>query len=188
VGLWVLQPLTGLLYQPWMIGDGDCGEIGGMKIGRGNWSTQRKPASAPLCPPQIPHDSTRICPGCRGGKLATNCLSYGAAEGVKSNKSSNGSHFFCSCSSRNLSVSTFIDKLYCRSYVVCYDDIKASFLFFRYIPSVISYDMLFQTVDSPVGWLDQWLGLALSKGPNRIGFFPHLRTETDPVPETSCFP
>jgi hypothetical protein len=23
---------TGLLYQPWMIGDGDCGEIGGMKI------------------------------------------------------------------------------------------------------------------------------------------------------------
>jgi hypothetical protein len=26
---------TGLLYQPWMIGDGDCGEIGGMKIGRG---------------------------------------------------------------------------------------------------------------------------------------------------------
>jgi hypothetical protein len=36
VGLWVLQPLTGLLYQPWMIGDGDCGEIGGMKIGRGN--------------------------------------------------------------------------------------------------------------------------------------------------------
>jgi hypothetical protein len=24
----------GLLYQPRMIGDGDCGEIGGMKIGR----------------------------------------------------------------------------------------------------------------------------------------------------------
>jgi hypothetical protein len=24
----------------------------------------------------------------------------------------------------------------------------------------------------------QWLGLALSKGPNRTGFFPHLRTET----------
>jgi hypothetical protein len=23
---------TGLLYQPRMIGDGDCGEIGGMKI------------------------------------------------------------------------------------------------------------------------------------------------------------
>jgi hypothetical protein len=25
---------TGLLYQPWMIGEGDCGKIGGMKIGR----------------------------------------------------------------------------------------------------------------------------------------------------------
>jgi hypothetical protein len=28
----------------------------------------------------------------------------------------------------------------------------------------------------------------ISKGPNRIGVFPHLRTETDPVSETSCFP
>jgi hypothetical protein len=27
-----------------MIDDGDCGEIGGMKIGRGNRSTQKKPA------------------------------------------------------------------------------------------------------------------------------------------------
>jgi hypothetical protein len=26
---------TGLLYQPQVIGDGDCGKIGGMKIGRG---------------------------------------------------------------------------------------------------------------------------------------------------------
>jgi hypothetical protein len=42
-----------------MIDDGDCGEIGGMKIGRGNQSTQRKPAPVPLCPPQIPHDQTR---------------------------------------------------------------------------------------------------------------------------------
>jgi hypothetical protein len=34
---------------------GDCedGELfGGMKIGRGNRSTRRKPAPAPLCPPQ----------------------------------------------------------------------------------------------------------------------------------------
>jgi hypothetical protein len=46
---------TGLLYQSQMIGDGDCGEIGGIKIGRGNRSTRRKPAPAPLCPPQIPH-------------------------------------------------------------------------------------------------------------------------------------
>jgi hypothetical protein len=39
---------TGLLYQPQMIDDGDCGEIGGMKICRGNRSTRRKPAPAPL--------------------------------------------------------------------------------------------------------------------------------------------
>jgi hypothetical protein len=47
---------TGLLHQPRMIGDGDCGEIGGMKIGGGNRSTRRIPAPAPLCLPQIPHD------------------------------------------------------------------------------------------------------------------------------------
>jgi hypothetical protein len=47
---------SGLLYQPQMIDEGDCGAIGGMKIGRGNLSTRRKPAPAPLCPPQIPHD------------------------------------------------------------------------------------------------------------------------------------
>jgi hypothetical protein len=39
---------AGLLYQPRMIDDGDCGEIGGMKTGRGNRSTRRKPAQAPL--------------------------------------------------------------------------------------------------------------------------------------------
>jgi hypothetical protein len=37
----------------------DDGEIGGMKVGRGNRSTRRKPAPAPLCPPQIPLDQTR---------------------------------------------------------------------------------------------------------------------------------
>jgi hypothetical protein len=51
---------TGLLYQPWMIGEGDCGEIGGMRIGKGNRSTLRKPVPAPLCPPQIPHDWTQV--------------------------------------------------------------------------------------------------------------------------------
>jgi hypothetical protein len=50
---------TGLLYQPQMLDDGDCGVIGGMKFGRGNRSTRRTPAPAPLCPPQIPHDQTR---------------------------------------------------------------------------------------------------------------------------------
>jgi hypothetical protein len=40
---------------------GDCedGEFGGIKIGWGKLSTQRKPAPAPLCPPQLPHDQTQ---------------------------------------------------------------------------------------------------------------------------------
>jgi hypothetical protein len=42
-----------------MIDGGDYGEIGGMKIGRGNRCTGRKPAPVPLCPPQIPHNQTR---------------------------------------------------------------------------------------------------------------------------------
>jgi hypothetical protein len=40
-------------------GDYDDGEFGGMNIGRENQSTRRKPAPAPLCPPQIPLDQTR---------------------------------------------------------------------------------------------------------------------------------
>jgi hypothetical protein len=50
---------TGLLYQPQMIDDGDCEVVGGMKIGKGNQSTRRKPPPTPLCPPQIQHDQTR---------------------------------------------------------------------------------------------------------------------------------
>jgi hypothetical protein len=53
---------SGLLYKPQMIDEDDCGAIDGMKIGRGNRSTRRKPALAPLCPPQIPHDQTRLEP------------------------------------------------------------------------------------------------------------------------------
>jgi hypothetical protein len=45
---------TGLFYQLQTINDGDCGAIGGMKIGRGSQSTVRKPAL-----PQIPHDQNR---------------------------------------------------------------------------------------------------------------------------------
>jgi hypothetical protein len=41
-------------------GDYDDGEFAGMKIGRGNRSTRRKPAPAPLCPLQIPLDQTRV--------------------------------------------------------------------------------------------------------------------------------
>jgi hypothetical protein len=72
--------ISGLLYKPQVIDEGDCGAIGGIKIGRGNRSIRRKPAPAPLCPPQIPHDQTPGSnPGRRGGKPATNRLSYGAA-------------------------------------------------------------------------------------------------------------
>jgi hypothetical protein len=50
---WVISSLQGLC----MSAPGDCedGEVGGMNdFGRGNRSTQSKPASMPLCPPQIP--------------------------------------------------------------------------------------------------------------------------------------
>jgi hypothetical protein len=59
-------------------GDYDDGEIGGI-IGKGNRSTMRKPASMPLCPPQIPHACQDVNPGRRGGKPATKRLSYGTA-------------------------------------------------------------------------------------------------------------
>jgi hypothetical protein len=52
----VRRPLIGLLYQPRVIVDDECGAIGGMRIGRGNRSTRRKLVSVPLCPPLIPHD------------------------------------------------------------------------------------------------------------------------------------
>jgi hypothetical protein len=56
---------TGLLYQPRMIGDGDCGEIGGMEIDTGNRSTRRKPAPAPACsiapqPTTLPRGRVRL--------------------------------------------------------------------------------------------------------------------------------
>jgi hypothetical protein len=52
----VRQPLIGLLYQPRMAYE--CGAVGGMRIGRGNRSTGRKPASMTLCLLQITHDLT----------------------------------------------------------------------------------------------------------------------------------
>jgi hypothetical protein len=48
---------VGLLRQPRMIDD-DYGAVGGMRIGKGNRSTRRKPAPVQLRPPQIPHDLT----------------------------------------------------------------------------------------------------------------------------------
>jgi hypothetical protein len=50
---------TDLLYQPLMIHDGDCGTIGGMRIGKETEVLKRKSAPLPLCPPQIPHDLSR---------------------------------------------------------------------------------------------------------------------------------
>jgi hypothetical protein len=52
-----LCPLdTAAINRPIVSAPGDYdGEIGGMMIGRGNRSTQRKPAPVPLCPPQTPH-------------------------------------------------------------------------------------------------------------------------------------
>jgi hypothetical protein len=57
-----LGPLgTSATEWPTVLAQGyyDDGEIGGMKIGRGNRSTRRKPVPVPICPPQIPHDQTR---------------------------------------------------------------------------------------------------------------------------------
>jgi hypothetical protein len=48
---------TGLLYRARMIDE--CGAVGGMRIGKGNRSTRRKPAPVLLRPQQIPHDLTR---------------------------------------------------------------------------------------------------------------------------------
>jgi hypothetical protein len=58
-----LGPLgTAAIYCPVVPAPGDCedGELfGGMKIGRENRSTRRKPAPVPLCPPQFSLDQTR---------------------------------------------------------------------------------------------------------------------------------
>jgi hypothetical protein len=51
----VWRPLCGLLYQPRMI---DNDEVSGMRIGRGNRTTQKNYTLVPLCPPQIPYDLT----------------------------------------------------------------------------------------------------------------------------------
>jgi hypothetical protein len=58
-GVWdwvhlVRRPITGLLYQPRMIDDDECAAVGGMRIGRGNRNTWRRPPWIPLCSPQIP--------------------------------------------------------------------------------------------------------------------------------------
>jgi hypothetical protein len=59
---------TDLLYQPRMIGEDACGEIGGIKIGMGNRSTQRKPAQAvslwlPIAAPVRVRAARGVCGG-----------------------------------------------------------------------------------------------------------------------------
>jgi hypothetical protein len=61
-----------------MIGDGDCGEIGAIKIGRGNISTRRKPAPNAALSITNPTCCPDTNPGRRGEKPATNRLSSGA--------------------------------------------------------------------------------------------------------------
>jgi hypothetical protein len=52
-----MSATVGLLYQPRIIDD-DYGAVGGMRIGRGNRNTRRKPTPVSLCSPHIPHDLT----------------------------------------------------------------------------------------------------------------------------------
>jgi hypothetical protein len=40
--------------------DYENGEFGRMITGTGNRSIRRQPVPVPLCPPQIPHDQTRV--------------------------------------------------------------------------------------------------------------------------------
>jgi hypothetical protein len=70
----VCRPLFGLLYQLRMTGD-ERGEVCGMRIGRGNWSTMKNPAPVPLSLPQITHDLTWD----RSWAAAVESLSYGTA-------------------------------------------------------------------------------------------------------------
>jgi hypothetical protein len=63
-----------------MIGDGDCGEIGRMKIGRGKPKYSEKTyRSATLSTTNPTWLDPGLNPGHRGGKPATNRLSYGDA-------------------------------------------------------------------------------------------------------------
>jgi hypothetical protein len=53
----VRRPLIDLFYQPQIVDDDDeCGAVCGMRIGRRNRSTRRKPSPVQLCRPQIPHN------------------------------------------------------------------------------------------------------------------------------------
>jgi hypothetical protein len=80
-GGWSLIGSTRHCGHQWPIvpapGDYDDGEIGGLKIGRGNRSTRRKPAPVPLCSTTNPTWCPDANPGRRCVKPATNRLSFG---------------------------------------------------------------------------------------------------------------
>jgi hypothetical protein len=92
----------GLLYQARMIDYGDCGAIRGIKIGRGNRSTRRKPAPVPLCPPQIPHYLTVA--RTRAAAVGSRRLTAWARPFVwlKDNTNAGILHLFLSSSYRNV--------------------------------------------------------------------------------------
>jgi hypothetical protein len=64
-GVQLVSHGTAATYRPIVPApcDYDDGEIGGMMFGRGNWSSRRKPAPVPLCPPQTPHAVPGFEPG-----------------------------------------------------------------------------------------------------------------------------
>jgi hypothetical protein len=69
------------MYQSRMRDEGDCGEIGGMKIGKGNRSTRGKTCpSATLSTTNPTWLDPDLNPDRRGGKPATNRLSLGSHE------------------------------------------------------------------------------------------------------------
>jgi hypothetical protein len=57
------RPVTGIALHFFLplvyIDDYGCGAVSGMRIGKGNRSTRRKPTPVPLCSPTIPHNMTR---------------------------------------------------------------------------------------------------------------------------------
>jgi hypothetical protein len=54
----ITEATTGLVYQPQMKDDDECGAIGGM-FGKGNRNTVTKPAPVKLCPPGLEHGPPR---------------------------------------------------------------------------------------------------------------------------------